>query len=144
MVSSTVVPCSSVDRHEELADGLLADEVEADGGLVEQQDGRIVEQRRRELAAHPLPERELAHRHVEQRPEVEPLREAAQVGRVALGRHPVDVAEQVEAVAQGEVPPQLRSLTEHHADAPGQLGALPARLEAVHAHRARRWARGCR
>ena len=57
---------------------------------------------------------------------------------MALRGHAVDVAQQVEAVAQREVPPQLGALAEHHADATGELGALAARFESVDADVARR------
>ena len=50
---------------------------------------------------------------------------ASRLARYALGRHPVDVAQQLERVAQRQVPPELRALAEHHADAPRQLDALP-------------------
>ena len=67
-----------------------------------------------------------------------PAAKRREVGGVALRGHGVDVPQQVEAVPQGEVPPQLGALAEHHADATGQLGALAARFESVDADVTRR------
>ena len=62
-------------------------------------------------------------------------RASAKRSRFAAWRsawHAVHVAQQVEAVAQREVPPQLRPLPEHHADAAGparcadRLGSRPS------------------
>ena len=47
---------------EELAEPLLAEDVQPDGRLVEDDQLGSVEQGRSDLAAHPLAERELAHR----------------------------------------------------------------------------------
>ena len=62
-----------VEGAEEVAQPALADHVEADRRLVEVEDLGVVEQRRGDVAAHPLPEGELADRDVEQVAEVEPL-----------------------------------------------------------------------
>ena len=51
-----------VERAEELAQPALADHVEPDGGLVEVDHLRVVEQGGGDVAAHPLAEAELAHR----------------------------------------------------------------------------------
>src|SRR6266498_2391455 len=56
----------------EVADGELADRIEADRRLVEEQDGRSVQEGRREVASHPLSEAELSNWNVEQRLEIEP------------------------------------------------------------------------
>jgi hypothetical protein len=45
-----------VDPAQELAQPALADHVQSDGGLVEVQDLRVVQERRRDVAAHPLPQ----------------------------------------------------------------------------------------
>ena len=55
----------AIDGAEKLADMVLGHNVESDGGLVEKQQGRIMQQRRRQIAAHALAERELAHRRVQ-------------------------------------------------------------------------------
>ena len=51
---------------DELADALLDDQVEADGGLVEVDDLRLVDQGGGQLGAHLLPERHVADRDVQQ------------------------------------------------------------------------------
>ena len=111
----------AVDFAQELAHRRFRDDVEPDRGLVEEDDLRIVEQRGGELAAHPLAERELAHGRLEERPEREHVGEAVEVLAVPGGRHAVDVAKQLERVAQRQVPPELRALAEHDADLRGEL-----------------------
>jgi hypothetical protein len=86
---------------------------------------RVVQQRRRQLAAHPLAERELPHRRVEERPQLEQLRERGEVAPVPLRRDAVDVAEQLERVAQRQVPPELHALADADADAARELDAAP-------------------
>jgi hypothetical protein len=49
---------------DERADRFLGHHVEPDRRLVEKHDARIVQHRRREIAAHALAERELAHRRL--------------------------------------------------------------------------------
>ena len=72
-----------VERAQELAQPTLADHVEADRRLVEVEHLRVVQQRRGDVAAHPLAEAELAHRGVELVAEVEQLDEAVEVVAVA-------------------------------------------------------------
>ena len=55
-----------VDGAEELANVILGDDVEADGGLVQKKDWRIVEERSGQVAAHALAERKFANGNVEQ------------------------------------------------------------------------------
>ena len=56
--------------------------------------------------------------------------------RVLGRRHPVDVAQQLERVAQRQIPPQLRPLAEHDADAQREARTVGHRPETAHAHRA--------
>ncbi len=119
----------AVDLDEEVADALLGDDVEPDRRLVEEEQLRAVEHRGGQLAADPLAERQLAHRRLQERVEVEHLPKPREVRAVALGRHLVDVAQQVERVLQREVPPELDALAEHRADLPGELDPAPRRVE---------------
>ena len=89
-----------------------------------------MQHRRGQLASHALAERELSHRHLEELIEVEHLAKAREVLPVAIVGHLVDVTEELERVGERQVPPELHSLAEHHADAARQLDALPRRLEA--------------
>lgn len=74
-----------VDPHQELAEALLGQQVEPDGRLVEEEDGGLVEHARHQLAAHPLAEREVADRDVEQLGGIEQLGQLAS-RRVACRR----------------------------------------------------------
>ena len=75
-----------------------------------------MQQRRRDLGAHALAERELAHRLIEQ--PLEPEHRHQLVARPAIVAliDTVDVAQQIEAVDDRQIPPELRALTEHDAD----------------------------
>ena len=73
MVSSRVVPALGVEGAQELTQPPLAHDVEPDGGLVEVEDLRVVQQCGRDVAAHPLAEAELPDRGVEQVAEAEQL-----------------------------------------------------------------------
>ena len=79
-----------VEGAQELAQPALADHVEPDGRLVEEEDLRVVQQRRDDVAAHPLAEAELPDRGVEQVVEVEQVEEPPEVlavpGRARCGR----------------------------------------------------------
>ena len=123
MVSSTVTPRCAVRLAEELAEPGLADDVEPDRRLVEVDDLGVVQQRGGDVAAHPLAERQLPDRRVEEGAEVEQVDECDEVGAEAVAGHPVDAPQQLERVAQRQVPPQRGALTEHDADPPRQLGA---------------------
>ena len=76
------------------------------------------------------PEAELADGGVEQLAEVEQLDVLGEVGAVPLGVGAVDLLQHREGVAQGQVPPQRRALAEDDADPAGEVGALPARVQA--------------
>ena len=72
-----------VERAEELAQATLAHHVQADRRLVEVEHLGIVQQRRGDVAPHPLAEAELAHRGVELVAEVEQVDEPVEVVAVA-------------------------------------------------------------
>ena len=54
-----------VEVDEQLAEAPFGQQVETDRRLVEEEDLGLVQEARGQLAAHPLPERQVAHRHVE-------------------------------------------------------------------------------
>ena len=106
----------AVDGAEELADVIFGDDVEADGGLVEEEERGIVEERGGEVAAHAFAEREFAHGRVEIIADGENFIEALHAGfEIALG-NVVDAAEQLEGFDDGDVPPKLGALAENDAD----------------------------
>ncbi len=118
-----------VDVGDERADRFLGHDVEADRRFVEVDDLRIVQQRGREIAAHALAERELAHRRRHEAVEIEDLDEVREVRAVAVARHPVDRAQQFERLAQRQVPIELAALAEDDADVAGVLPALLVRYD---------------
>ena len=120
-------------RAQKLPDRGLCRHVEADRRLVEKQQARRVQQRRRELAAHPLAERELTHRRVEQRAELEQRHQFLQAAAVSTCVDFVDAPQQLEGVAGRELVPELRSLTEYGPDAKREGPALPRGRHAEHA-----------
>ena len=120
-----------VDGAKKLANGILGDDVEADGGLVEKKYRRIVEKRGGEIAAHALAERKFAHGYVEQFVETEDLIEKFHaLVEIAL-RNVVDAPQKFERFDGGDVPPELGALAEDHADGSYIGGTLFPRDEAV-------------
>ena len=127
-------PLAAIDLAKEVAHAVLGDHVESDRRLVEVQDLGVVQQRRCEIAAHALTERQLAHGRTQKRVEIEQLAHTANVVRVALGRHTINVAQQLERIDQRQIPPQLCPLAEHDADALSQLLASAVRHHTQHLH----------
>ena len=111
-----------VERSQELPQPALAHHVEADRRLVEVEDLGVVEQRRRDVAAHPLSEAQLAHRGVEQVAQRQQLHELLEVPAVARVGMRYTFCSSFEGVPQRQVPPERGALTEHHADPARQLG----------------------
>ena len=124
----------AVQALDHLAHGELRRRVQADGGLIEEEDRRLVQQGRGDLGAHALAERELAHRLVEEPLQAQEGDEFVAVAAVALRRQAVDVAQQVEAVGDWQVPPELGPLTEDDADLRHVGDAVVEGRAAVHDH----------
>ncbi len=123
---------------DEVADRRLGGDVQADGGLVQEQQVGPMQQAGGDLAPHPLAERHAVDRLVQQLGQGEAFGQLPQPlgegGRLLV----VDVAQQGEALAGRQFAPELGALAEHHADPVGQrLALLPGR-QAQH----RRLARG--
>ena len=121
---------------QEAAQSLLAHQVQADGRLVEHEQLRRVQQGGRDLAAHPLPERQLADRGVQERLHLEQRDALVEPRLPGRGGQPVDRGQQPERLAQRQVPPQLAALAEHRPDPARERGALADRLQAADLHRA--------
>ncbi len=109
---------------DEVADALLDDQVQADGRLVQIDDLWLVDQRRRQLGAHLLPQRHVADGDIEQLVELQRFRELIQHQAVLDRVDVIDSCDQVQRFDQGQVPPQLRALAEDHADVAGVIHAL--------------------
>ena len=128
----------------ELADVLrdlrLGGEVHRAGGLVEQQDGRVVQHGARKADALALPARErlaaLAHRHVEAaRVAVDEVGHAGQLGRGHDGRVIGIGQAEGDVVAQRAV--EERHVLRHVADVAPHVGRVElAQVDAVEQHRA--------
>ena len=97
---------------EELADIFLRDDVEADGGLVEEQHARAVQERGDEFHFHSFAEREFAHHDVEFGADFEKIDELVERGFELVGGDAVDGAKQGKRFDRGEVPPKLIFLAE--------------------------------
>lgn len=75
-----------------------------------------MQQRGGDLAAHPLSERKLPRRRAEQLAQIQQLGQTREGFSIGGAVDAVDVAQQLEAVGDGHVPPKLRALSEHHTD----------------------------
>jgi hypothetical protein len=123
-----------VDVPEEVAHDQFRLDVQADGRFVGEQQCRAVQQGQREFAAHPLAERQVADRCVQNRGDAQQLAEPAHgVGEVG-GRDLVHAAVNLEGLPGRHVPPEHRLLPEDHRDlrqegiGPG-CRAMPAHAE---------------
>src|SRR5680860_731043 len=122
----------AVHGSQEVTDSILGKEVKTDRGLVEHQQVRVMQDRRGEVAAHALTERELPDRRCEKGIEVEHLSRGGKIGGEAIWRNPVHVPKQVQRVAQGKIPPELGALPKDNADAPRELLSLLPWCHAEH------------
>src|SRR5882672_9797221 len=122
-----------VGAHETPDDGLHRD-VEPDGGLVEEEDLRAVEQGYRQLALHPLAQRELPGGLAEERAQVEQLRELRHGGIVLLAWDVVDGAVEQEGLGGRQVPEELLLLAHHQRDLLEEAALALFRREAGDGH----------
>src|SRR2546423_5978727 len=90
-----------VGRAQEGADAVLDQHVQADRRLVEEQHLGLVQERQRDLAAHPLPERELAHGEALELADAQKVLAEREPAMEALRRDAVDVAGE-----GGRIPPR--------------------------------------
>ena len=141
-----MVPLLAVEVAEERPDRLLRHDVEADGGLVEEQHRRVVQQRGGQLAAHALAERQLAHRRGQERSPMSSSSTIAVERRRVVGRPAPGTrgAAGRTSRAEGRSHHSWRALAEHHADASGDRDAITARDRCRPPARRRSSARGCR
>src|SRR5690606_21009464 len=122
---------------DEAPDRGLHGDVQTDGGLVQEEDLRSVEERRRELALHAFSERELAGRLVQKIPELEQLDELGERAAVLVGRDLVDGAVELEGLRRREVPEELLLLAGHEHDGPKEIALAPKGDAAAHRDRTR-------
>jgi hypothetical protein len=138
VVSTIVVSPRAPSSARKPAHGLLADHVQADGGLVEKEDFGAVQQGRGQFPAHPLSQGQLPHGNVQKGIHVEQVPAPPKAGSVFEGVDPIDVPQQVKRVAQRQIPPQLSSVSKHDTDAAREFDALRDRRQPAHAHGAAR------
>ena len=115
---------------DEIPHGELGNGVQADSRLVQEEHRRRVQQGRRQVATHALAETELTHRDVVQRFQVHEHREFVPGPEIFTVPDPVDIPKQIEGLDNGQIPPQLGPLAEHHADI-GRVGDAVAPRDAA-------------
>src|SRR5262249_36982921 len=123
---------------DQVAQLLARDDVEPDGGLIEEEHLRRVQQAGGDLRAHALTERELAHGHIAAGPETNGFDDGRARPDVARAVEVVDAREHLERVARGPVIPELGALAEYHTDVTGQGRALQPGRQAEHLGATRR------
>ncbi|CDN42579.1 hypothetical protein BN871_BM_00480 [Paenibacillus sp. P22] len=90
--------------------------IEADRRFIQNENGRLMQHRRRQIASHPLAERQLADRRVHE------IRQAQQVLKLfdpvffPFGGQAVHSGQNIVGIAQRQIPPQLGALAEQHAE----------------------------
>ena len=126
---------------EECADRLLRLEIEAERGLVEKEHLGLMQQRRRELALHPLAERELAHGLVDEIAEHEELDELRASLRIVGERHAVYRAIEPERLLGRQIPEQLLLVAEHEGDALAKWIPAGPRIASRHLAPSPSWGR---
>ena len=122
---------AAVDVLEELPHVGLRDDVQSDRRLVEEEQGRPVQERGREVAAHALSERQLAHGLVEVRVQAEDAVEESHALAILGLAEAVDLLEKAERLDDGDVPPELGALPEHDPDRGDVARPVAVRDESV-------------
>ena len=111
---------------DKFANGLLGNDVEADGGLVEKQDAGLVEQGGDEFHFHAFAQTQLADGDVELVLDAEEFGQLGDGFFEAVLGDAVDFGVELEGFAGGEVPPELIFLAEDEGElAAVAVGALP-------------------
>jgi hypothetical protein len=129
-------PVLAVDLAEEAADAILGDNVESDGRLVEVEELRAVDHRRGDVGPDALAEREQADWHIPELTQSEQVLEQGDIPVVRGVGDAIELLEQVEGFADGQVPPELGPLAEDQADPPGVLLTVPVRYQPGDGHSA--------
>ena len=114
----------AIDGAQKMADVIFGDYVEADGGLVEEEERGIVEERGGEVAAHTFAEGKFAYWRVQVIADIENGVEMFHACIEVALRDVVDAAEEFEGFDDGDVPPELGALAEDDADGFYILAAL--------------------
>ncbi|MNG10389.1 hypothetical protein D3C84_938530 [compost metagenome] len=110
-----------------IADAPLGDDVQTDRRLVEEQNVRVVQQRGGQIGSHSLAQRQLAHRRIHELAKLQQLGKFANSCITPLVGHPVHRGENIVGVADRQVPPQLRTLSEQDAEPSGDAAPVAVR-----------------
>src|SRR5262249_47325543 len=98
-----------------------------------------MQHRSRNFASHPLPEGKLPHWLIQQRLQPHQLDHLVARAAVVRLRDTIDVAQQIKSLDDREVPPELRALTKHCANARDVSDAIAPRREAIDLTSPCRW-----
>ena len=126
------MPRDAVYLAEKVAYGKFRDRVQPYRRLVEVEYRRPVQKRRRQIASHSLPERQLPYRRVKKPAEVHKRHHLIQVAPVRVRRDTVYLPQQFKRLDDRQVPPQLCPLAEYHPEPPDRLYALLPRDKPQH------------
>ena len=124
VVRITVSPCSRLSRLTSSRTASLAT-ASSPIGLIQEEYLRAVEQGSGQIAAHTLSQAELPDRRVQQARQVHDVNQFSARAAVLIGRHPVDLTQEVKGICDREVPPELCALAKDHADLRHMGDALP-------------------
>ena len=122
---------------DETADQRLHLDIEPDGGLIEEQDLRAVEERGAQLTSHPLAQGEVAGRLIEELAEIEQLNQLVEGLPVLWAWDVEQRAVELEGLGGGEVPEELLLLAHHQGDGAEQGVASVLRTVPQHLHSTR-------
>ena len=86
--------------------------IQADGGLVQKKDPRIVEKRCGDLPAHPLSQGKLSYGCLQELCKIQHLRELFQIILIHSLRNQVNFLQQFKGIENRHVPPELGALSE--------------------------------
>ncbi len=103
---------------QEFADAHLGGDIQPDGGFIEEQHLGAVQQPGGQLALHALAQRQVAHRFLEQRPQLQQLIQFLERGLVFGLRQAVDGLVEQERIGGGDIPAQAVALAHHQGHQP--------------------------
>ena len=109
-----VVPSRRFSSLRKLPQGQLAHRVQADGGLVQEQQPGPVQQGTAHLRPHALAQAQLPEGRAQQRFQLQGGADLLEPLRPVIARPVIDFPQQIEGIGDGHIPPQLGTLAKHH------------------------------
>jgi hypothetical protein len=98
--------------------------IQSDCRLIEKQYRRRVQQRGSDIASHSLPQTKLSDRRSQQRFKAKHRDEFISRGSIGELMYGVNIAKKIERFDNGQIPPELGSLTENNSNAAHMLDAI--------------------